>query len=95
MLIVVDVWIVSWWCEGTSSPISGTMCVKYKKKLTVVLGLKSRAITDWPTIRDMRLVLKKIDFLKKDLGKKVNVKKKDCVRKHKLTRVNLINPQSG
>jgi hypothetical protein len=59
MLIVVDVWIVSWWCEGTSSPISGTMCVKYKKKLTIVLGLKSRAITNWPTIRDMRLVLKK------------------------------------
>jgi len=44
MLIVVGVWIVSWCGEGTSSLITDTMCVKYKK-ITVVLGLKSRVVT--------------------------------------------------
>ena len=26
--------------KGTCSPITETMCVKYKKKITIVLGLK-------------------------------------------------------
>jgi hypothetical protein len=30
--------------KGTS-PITDTMCVKYKKKIIVVLGLKSRVVT--------------------------------------------------
>jgi hypothetical protein len=45
MLIVVDVWIVSWLCEETGLPITDTMCVKHKKKITIVLGLKSRVVT--------------------------------------------------
>jgi hypothetical protein len=31
--------------KGTCSPITDTMCVKYKKKILVVLGLKSRVVT--------------------------------------------------
>jgi hypothetical protein len=31
--------------KGTCSPITDTMCVKYKKKFAVVLGLKSRVVT--------------------------------------------------
>ena len=43
MLIV---WIVFWWREGSGSLITGTMCVRYiYKKITVVLGLKSRVVT--------------------------------------------------
>jgi hypothetical protein len=37
------VWIVFWWCEGSGSLITGTMCVRYiyiKKKFTVILGLE-------------------------------------------------------
>jgi len=35
--------------KGTCSPITSTMCVKYKKnkKFTFVLGLKSRVVTDF------------------------------------------------
>jgi hypothetical protein len=31
--------------KGTCSPMIDTMCVKYKKKFTVVLGLKSWVVT--------------------------------------------------
>jgi hypothetical protein len=37
--------------KGTCSPITDTMCVKYKKKITVVLGLKSRVVTQRACIR--------------------------------------------
>jgi hypothetical protein len=44
MLIVVDVWIVSWWCEGTSSLITDTVCVKYKNKLLLFWAWKARLL---------------------------------------------------
>jgi hypothetical protein len=31
--------------KGTCPPMTDMMCVKYKKKFTVVLGLKSRVVT--------------------------------------------------
>jgi hypothetical protein len=31
--------------KRTCFPITDTMCVKYKKKITVVLGLKSQDVT--------------------------------------------------
>ena len=39
--------------KGTCSPITDTMCVKYKKKITVVLGLKSRVVTLTISLTDL------------------------------------------
>jgi len=44
MLIVVDVWIVYWWCEGNMfADYRHDVCQVQKN--TVVLGLKSRVVT--------------------------------------------------
>jgi hypothetical protein len=40
MLIVVDVWIIYWWCEGNMfADYWHDVCQVQKKKITVVLGL--------------------------------------------------------
>jgi hypothetical protein len=44
MLIVIDVWIVYWWCEETCSLFTDTMCVKYKKKLMLFWAWKARLL---------------------------------------------------
>ena len=46
MLIVVGVWIVYWWCEGNMFVnYWHDVCQVQKKKITIVLGLKSRVVT--------------------------------------------------
>jgi hypothetical protein len=45
MLIVVDVWIIYWWCEGNMFADYRLDVCQVQKKIIVVLGLKSRVVT--------------------------------------------------
>ena len=83
MLIIVDVWIVSWWREGTGSPVTDTMSVKYKKQLLLFWAWKARLlhrashsfVAHW-IVNDLNVLPSKLNVgmvVSTPLGKNINI----------------------